>query len=929
MMAPQAQAEDPFQACRSQEMDYNDYFCFFEVARNQRLWQEAQEEMEGMLGRSGSVRLILGHLWYYRTDQPLADLRERRLIAEQYYQEGAAELEEEGDLYGQVLAFYNLYEITFRHEDRQFVAKRAVEQALEAVEGAEDGLAKTRAWILKARSLYDFGEDLGSAYHLLKRSRNTVFTFDDYRLRRELLNIMGNVALGLGRFQEAQQSYRELERFLLRDGSQNNNYALAAARLNLMAAYLAELGRLPSGERRDEILQLARRALESAEAGQHRGVQTRARITIADLLSSDPERLSEARRYYLEAIQLASQYNEQAVLYVARWALAWNHLKDGNLAEAARLIRQARQMRVENDRYLIYAGLFRLHCAWALEGKAQAVQRSKAVLENIESLRGRQTGSSSREVFFSAWTSAYYLFSGYLLGDGREEPSRQDLEAAFQVTEQMRARVLLENLITGREVPVHSPELTRLRREIAQVNRRLATVRQAGERQPLLAELRRLEELEAQEHNRAFSEQAELLQTNTQEFASLGQVEKSLAEDEALLSFQVGLDKDMIGDFGGGSWLLAASRDGTRRYRLPDRLKLEQQMPVFLGLIQRRDGLETSSAPVLYNDLLRKAVDELPQRVRRLVIVPDSALHHLPFGLLGPSAQGPVLAQRFQISVVPSATLWLRLKDKQPQAAPAPALAFADPDLPAVAESDPSDTAQRDWTSRPLLPLPSAREEGSRLVGRLGGESRLVVGTDASERFVKSADLRRYSLLHFASHAVVDDEFPQRSAVMLAPGDQWEDGRLQVGEIAELDLEGRVIVLSACSSASGTVLSGEGVIGLARAFFRAGARTVVGSLWPLRDDDAAEFFEAFYNHLGEGSSIAGALNAAQGDRIEAGDPAAAWAGLVVLGDGSYIPFPGGLPQASPLGSSLLTLVAALATAAAAGGYLVLRRRRRG
>jgi CHAT domain len=83
------------------------------------------------------------------------------------------------------------------------------------------------------------------------------------------------------------------------------------------------------------------------------------------------------------------------------------------------------------------------------------------------------------------------------------------------------------------------------------------------------------------------------------------------------------------------------------------------------------------------------------------------------------------------------------------------------------------------------------------------------------------------------------------------------------------------------------------VMSLARAFFQAGARTVVASLWRLRDDEAADFFDRFYRHLGRGASVAAALQGAQVELIDKGAPAASWAGLVVLGDGDVVPLPGG------------------------------------
>jgi CHAT domain-containing protein len=184
-----------------------------------------------------------------------------------------------------------------------------------------------------------------------------------------------------------------------------------------------------------------------------------------------------------------------------------------------------------------------------------------------------------------------------------------------------------------------------------------------------------------------------------------------------------------------------------------------------------------------------------------------------------------------------------------------------------------------------LPPLPFAREEASSIVGALGG-SRVVVGGNASERFLKTADLRSYGVLHLAAHAVVDGARPERSAVVLAPGAPEEDGLLQMREIVDLDLGGKLVVLAACRSSSGAILRGEGPLSLARAFFQAGASAVVGSLWALRDQDAAALMDGFYRALGRGEPAAIALATAQRERIAAGSPAAAWSGVVLLGDGA-------------------------------------------
>ena len=94
---------------------------------------------------------------------------------------------------------------------------------------------------------------------------------------------------------------------------------------------------------------------------------------------------------------------------------------------------------------------------------------------------------------------------------------------------------------------------------------------------------------------------------------------------------------------------------------------------------------------------------------------------------------------------------------------------------------------------------------------------------------------------------------------------------------------------------------------------------MIGSLWPLRDDSAARFFDAFYRHLADGKSVGAALNAVRRERIEAGADDASWAGIVLLGDGSYVPFPDGRSGPSSIWTALAGLLVVAAT-----GYFVAR-----
>ena len=358
-----------------------------------------------------------------------------------------------------------------------------------------------------------------------------------------------------------------------------------------------------------------------------------------------------------------------------------------------------------------------------------------------------------------------------------------------------------------------------------------------------------------------------------------------------MLSFAVGIDRNFYGESAGGAWLLLTTRDGTRVFKLPDRTRLEPMVSVFRGLIERAVHVDDGPAVALYQALLGDAISALPAGVTRLVVIPDGVLHHLPFAALRASPHVPPAGSRFEIVVAPSATVWSRLATSAPVAGDGAALVLADPLV--VDKNVQRDIArERDWSldGAALGRLAYAREEGRAVVARMGGASLLLTGTEASERAVKTLP-GHFSILHFATHALMDDTHPERSAVLLSMEAGGDDGLLQAREIAELSLDGRLVVLSACRSATGAVLAGEGVVGLSRAFFQAGARTVVGTLWAVRDDEAARFAEAFYRALGEGRSVGAALREARRRAAAAGLPAAAWAAYVVIGDDRLTPHP--------------------------------------
>ncbi len=795
------------------------------------------------------------------------------------------------DAMGEVTTRINLYRLLF-NAGKVEEAGAQVERTMQAARASGDPALIAWSQVLKARHLWGTGKDLEEAYLLLRQAEPALFPNGLYPAQRECLLGLANLDLELGRYSEGLEASRRLAELA---ALKKDPWTEANARYGMARAVLDQATELPGEEGRREAARLAQEALGPATAVRNRNIQTRAHWMLGLLTHGE-----EARSHFAACLSAADTVPDQTYCLdgLARFLAATDPRQaQSTVDRSLALARQA-----QDPWSMAYAWREQMRLSLAAGGGDKAIADSRSALDAIEALRDLQTGSSGRAEAFATWTEDYYWLSGRLADAALKERRPEDLEHAFQVVERLRARSLIDALEAAHAVPAAALPIRQRRGEVLEqisaVQRRLFDpALPAAERAAATRDLDRLEIQEAGLRNQLARAAPALDPSRRSGFATLERVRQALAPDEALLSFQISSWEDERGDFAGGSWLLVTTRQGTRVYRLPARGELRPAVRLFNGTFERRDGSEAPPAAGLYRRLLEQPLRELPANVRRLVLVPDDALHQLPFAALRAEPGDPPLATRYALTEVPSATLWLRWKGARPAAAPIPALVLADPPLPG---SGARPAAPRERAAVAVFasglrlgPLPYARAESRSVVRALGGGSVERLGADASERFLKGAPLQKFGLLHFATHAVTDETDPDRSGVLLAPGAANQDGLLQIREIVDLDLSGRVVVLSACSSSTGALLRGEGVMSLARAFFQAGAHTVVASLWRLRDDEAAAFFERFYSHLGKGASVAAALQDAQRDLLAKGAPAAAWAGLVALGDGDLVPLPGG------------------------------------
>lgn len=238
----------------------------------------------------------------------------------------------------------------------------------------------------------------------------------------------------------------------------------------------------------------------------------------------------------------------------------------------------------------------------------------------------------------------------------------------------------------------------------------------------------------------------------------------------------------------------------------------------------------------------------------RIVISPDGPLHQLPFALLWSK---PVV-------LVPSATVLHELRSRRvARAKRVPFAGFGNPSGPDLAAS---------------------AEEVTRIARLFGPDARTFYGTAATAQRVREMS-RDAAVVHFACHAVLDERTPLGSALLLAP--EGNAGKLRAWEIFDtMETDADLVTLSACDSALGREVTGEGLAGLTRAFLSAGARSVVATLWRIEDESARDLMVRFYQQLRDGKPRAEALAAAQQALASGGRfrHPSYWAGFVLMGD---------------------------------------------
>lgn len=528
--------------------------------------------------------------------------------------------------------------------------------------------------------------------------------------------------------------------------------------------------------------------------------------------------LEEAERALRQAIRIAEGFRSpEARAHFLPW-LGEVALDRGTPRPALGHFQQAldlaERLRLTGVQVWGHAGIGRSHLAEGRPEEALAAFRRAADL--IETVRGglQEVGLRSgyledkQEIYHSAVRSALAL----------DRPAE-----AFTFAERGRARAFLDllgnqtTLSKGRTRALVEEEV-RLR---AQLSEAQALVQDAlGLGTPARAR----EQFEAVERayraflDRVRSESLEQASLMTVEPVALEAVQRLLPPGTTLLEYLVTERETVL-------WIIDRERVTVQRLPVP-RAALLDQVQAFRQAIAQAGPLEQvhHHAARLYERLLQPARPHLPGD--RLVLVPHDLLHYLPFGALR-SPEGRWLVEDYTLTTLPSASVLKYLQGKGADAG-AHTLAVGNPDL------------------GPALALRYAEREARAVGDRFPGAT-VLLRQAATEARVKALG-GAASLLHFATHGELNEKDPLSSALLLVP-DGPEDGRLEVREILALDLNARLVVLSACETGLGRLSRGDELVGLQRAFLYAGSAAVLTTLWKVDDRATFLLMREFYDHL--------------------------------------------------------------------------------
>jgi CHAT domain-containing protein/tetratricopeptide (TPR) repeat protein len=554
-------------------------------------------------------------------------------------------------------------------------------------------------------------------------------------------------------------------------------------------------------------------------------------ISLYDMAQAQMQlgRSAEAIRYLERAAEIQTGIGDRRDLADTRTRLADNELRLGHPKAALRIAREAEEIAAAVDRQdaLWQAKLVAGKALRRLSKDGEAQTEFDGAIETIESLHLHVAGPvTAVSTYFADKLEPYRERMALAVSQG-------NVNQALTFAERSRARALTQILGNGRtEVPksLTAHEIAQketLQNQLASLNILAAHATETSSPEEIVSLRTRL----ARARNEWDSFETTLLAAHP-DFAAQGGVSGVIGGAEMQkLAIQTGALIITYAVTPRVTYVFV-QKPGAKTRVFPIRItaaSLSRATREFRRQIISSDLGLGPTAQEMFQLLLSPLADEL-SRYPALIVLPDGPLWDVPFQALQPRPNH-YLIEDTAISYVPSLSVLSDTMRRGPQRS------GAFPSL--LALGDPvTSSADR---------LPEA-ERQVRQIQKLYGEqhSRVLTGSAATEEMFK-AEVGNYTVVHLASHAILDDASPMYSHVLLAVAPSGhEDGMLDAREMMDLNLHAEMVVLSACETARGEAVAGEGITGMLWAMFVAGSPTTVASLWRVESASTSELMIEFH-----------------------------------------------------------------------------------
>jgi CHAT domain-containing protein len=298
------------------------------------------------------------------------------------------------------------------------------------------------------------------------------------------------------------------------------------------------------------------------------------------------------------------------------------------------------------------------------------------------------------------------------------------------------------------------------------------------------------------------------------------------------------------------AWLITAS--GVQRFELPGSIAIEKLVTSYRDTVEHsvRDPLTASAAGSALWRLLLTPVAPYLRKGERLIVIPDGALHRFNLETL----------------VVPGPRPHYWIEDVE--MAVSPSIEILSAPLPAGRETSVSllMIGAPDYAGSGYRPLANAEREIREIQADFPGRmQRAYLHAEATPAVYSRAGPQHFSLIHFAAHADANAQRPLESAVILS------GGKLYARDVVGIPIHADLVTISACRSAGARTYAGEGLVGFAWAFMRAGARAVAAGLWDVSDRSTEQLMSGFYKRMAAGADPVTAMRQAKLELLNSPD----------------------------------------------------------